>query len=97
MELIRQVLAVGGVLLLLAGSLWWLRRRGLARYGLRARSQRHLEAVERLPLGPQHALYVVRFSGRGLLLAISPAGCAVLESFPWPIVDTALAAPTEVR
>lgn len=88
MELIRQTLAVGGVLLLLAASLWWLRRKGLA--GIRpARSgrQRTLEAVERLALGPQHSLHLVRLSGRGLLVGISPAGCAVLESFDWAAVE----------
>jgi flagellar biosynthetic protein FliO len=85
-ELIRQMLAAGGVLLLLAGSLWWLRRRGLAT--LRGGSQRHLKAVERLALGPQHALYLIHFGGRGMLVGISPAGCTVLENFSWPPVKT---------
>jgi flagellar biogenesis protein FliO len=90
MEWVRQILAVSGVLLMLAASLWWLRRRGLARYGMRpARGarKRTLEAVERLALGPQHSLHLVRLSGRGLLVGVSPAGCAVLESFDWAAVE----------
>ena len=84
MEPIRQVCAVSVVLSALAASLWWLRRKGLARYGRRAARRRTLQAVERLPLGPQHALHLVRLAGRGLLVGTSPAGCAVLESFAWP-------------
>jgi flagellar biosynthetic protein FliO len=91
MELIRQMLAIGGVLTLLAASLWWLRRKGLAGYAMRLPRgvrQRNLEAVERLPLGPQHSLHLVRLAGRGLLVGISPAGCTVLESFDWTQVDS---------
>jgi len=84
MEPIRQVWAVSVVLSLLAGSLWWLRRKGLARYVPRGRGRETLQAVERLSLGPQHALHLVRLAGRGLLVGTSPAGCAVLESFEWP-------------
>jgi len=90
MEWVRQILAVSGVLLMLAASLWWLRRRGLARCGRRSARgarTRTLEAVERLALGPQHSLHLVRLSGRGLLVGISPAGCAVLESFDWAAVE----------
>ncbi len=92
MELIRQTLAIVGVLLLLAGLLWWLRRKGLAQYGMRLpRGPRHrnLEAVERLALGPQHSLHLVRLGARGLLIGISPAGCAVLENFDWTVVESA--------
>jgi len=85
MDTIRQLLAVGGVLLLLGASLWWLRRRGLAGMApLRSVRPRALEAVERLALGPQHALHLVRRGDRGLLVGTSPAGCAVLETFDWP-------------
>jgi len=83
-DVIRQVGALAAVLGLLGGLLWLLRRRGLA--GIRplgrARNRR-LECVERLALGPQHAIHLVRLGGRGLLVASSPSGCALLESFPW--------------
>jgi flagellar biogenesis protein FliO len=81
---IRQLLAVSGVLLLMGVALWWLRSKGLAQYGMRPSSgarRRTLESMERLPLGPQHSLHLVRLAGRGLLVATSPTRCAVLESF----------------
>jgi flagellar biogenesis protein FliO len=88
MEAMRQVWAVSAVLALLAASLWWLRRKGLARFAPRRRSKQTLQAVERLTLGPQHALHLVRLAGRGLLVGTSPAGCGVLESFEWSSLDS---------
>ena len=89
MEWIRQVMAVGGVLVLLAVSLWWLRRKGVARFGARGPRARALQSVERIPLGPQHSLHLVRLAGRGMLVGVSPAGCALLESFEWTAVESA--------
>jgi flagellar protein FliO/FliZ len=98
MEPFRQMLAVSAVLSLLAGTLWWLRRRGLARYGSRSTRKRALQVVERLTLGPQHSLHLVRLAGRGLLVGTSPAGCAVLESFEWTNPEFRLpAGPPEAR
>ena len=76
-------------MLLLAASLWWLRRKGLAGIGRTGGRKRALEAVERLPLGPQHSLHLVKLAGRGLLVGTSPAGCVVLESFDWAAVERA--------
>ena len=73
--------AVIAVLGLLGISLWWLRRRGLAVVlPARRSAPRRLETLERLPLGPQHTLYLVRLGGRVLLVAASPAGCALVHS-----------------
>ncbi|MGA2736011.1 MAG: flagellar biosynthetic protein FliO [Bryobacteraceae bacterium] len=87
MELIRQVLAVSAVLLSLAACLWWLRRKGIVHRGSGGSRKRAIQAVERLALGPQHSLHLVRLAGRGLLVATSPAGCAVLESFDWASLE----------
>ena len=57
MEWIGQMGAVGLVLALLAATLWWLRRRGIA--GIlpaRRAAGRRMECLERLPLGPQHKI-----------------------------------------
>jgi len=83
MEALEQTTAVGVVLLLLAGTLWWLRRRGLAGPvpGRRAGGRR-LECLERLPLGPHHTLHLVRLGETELLLASSPSGCALVQSLP---------------
>jgi flagellar biogenesis protein FliO len=91
MEWIRQVMAVSGVLLLLGAALWWLRHKGLAQYGVRPLTgarKRTLESVERLTLGPQHSLHLVRLAGRALLVATSPTGCAVLDSFEWAPLES---------
>jgi len=85
-------MAVSSVLLLLGASLWWLRRKGLAQYGKRPSSgarKRTLKSVERLALGPQHSLHLVRLAGRALLVGTSPTGCTVLESFEWTSVESA--------
>ena len=85
MEALQQLAAVGLVLLLLMASLWVLRRRGFASLGLRGGTRPpRLEYLERLPLGPQHTLHLVRTGGADLLLATSPAGCALLERIPHP-------------
>ena len=79
----QQGLAIVAVLGLLAGTLWWLRQRGIAQFsgGLKMRrAARNLELLERLSLAPQHSLHLVRFGGRSLLIGVSPSGCSLLES-----------------
>ena len=84
MEVMQQVAAVAGVLAILLGTLWWLRRRGLAVSVLPGRgAARRLECLERVALGPQQALYLVRLGDRALLVASSPAGCALLQELAW--------------
>jgi len=88
MDFVRQMAAAGAVLGLLAATLWWLRRKGIA--GLmpaRKTAGRRLESLERLALGPQHTLHLVRLGDTALLLASSPAGCTLLESLPHQPID----------
>ena len=82
MEVIQQMAAVAVVLFLLGGTLWILRRRGLAgvSVGNRAASRR-MRCLERLPLGPQHTLHLVRVGETELLLASSPSGCSLVREF----------------
>ena len=83
MELVSQMAAVTAVLGLLAATLWWLRRRGIAGLVPASRlGKRRLECLERLPLGPQQTLHLVRFGESVLLLASSPSGCALVEKLP---------------
>ena len=65
MNLGQQYLGVLAVLCLLGAALWWLRR---------------LETLERLPLGPQHALYLVRIGRTVAVVACSQAGCSLLRT-----------------
>lgn len=83
MEVIQQAVSVAAVLGLLAATLWWLRRRGFAGIALgRKPGGRRLQALERLALGPQHTLHLVRLGETALLLASSPSGCRLVRSFP---------------
>ena len=88
MEVIQQIAAVGLVLLLLAGSLWVLWRRGFAAIAISGKpSERRLRSLERLQLGPQHTLHLVRVDGRELLVASSPSGCALVDRLANPAGD----------
>jgi flagellar biogenesis protein FliO len=82
MQPFGQLFAVAGVLMLLGGSLYFLRRRGIARFGFRntrATDGPQLQSLERLPLTPQHSLHLIRVYGRIVLIAVSPGGCSVLD------------------
>ncbi len=68
---------------LLAGVLWWLRSRGMARFDFKlpqGAKARRMRAIERLALTPQHSLHLVEVEGRTMLIAASPGGCFVLDS-----------------
>ncbi|HUI54268.1 MAG TPA: flagellar biosynthetic protein FliO [Bryobacteraceae bacterium] len=83
MDGMGQAAAVAVVLALLAGTLWWLRRRGFAGVLHAGRiRRRNLECLERLPLGAQHALHLVRFGDTALLVASYPGGCRLVQSAP---------------
>ncbi|MGB9454870.1 MAG: flagellar biosynthetic protein FliO [Bryobacteraceae bacterium] len=83
MDGIGQMAAVAAVLGLLGVTLWSLRHRGMASLAVgRKRSRRKLELVERLPLGPQHSLHLVRLGETMLLVAASPGGCRLIERHP---------------
>jgi flagellar biogenesis protein FliO len=87
MELIRQVAAVAGVLALLAATLWWLRGRGPGLALARKLPRRKLECMERLPLGPQHTLHLIRLGDQALIVASSPSGCTLVRSLSWREIE----------
>ena len=81
MEFLQQLASAGAVILLLGTILWLFRRKGyIPALNIRARGTRRLESLERLALGPQHTLHLVRLGDRALLLACTPAGCTVVEN-----------------
>lgn len=89
MEFVSQIMAAIGVLGLLGASLWWLRRRGFAAVvPARRGGGRRMECLERLPLGPQHTLHLIRLGEKALLLASSPTGCVLVESQPCREIDS---------
>jgi flagellar biogenesis protein FliO len=91
--MLQQALAILLVLALLAAALWFLRSRGLAHYrgSVRRKSTRHLEAIARLPLTPQHSVHLVRVADHAVLLALSPTGCTLVERVPWTGTETEIA------
>jgi flagellar biogenesis protein FliO len=83
MDPMQNGLAVLLTLSLLGGVLWWLRRRGMARFTGRFPSgtkTRRMKALERLALSPQHSLHLVEVEGRTVLIAASPGGCSILDT-----------------
>ncbi len=80
MDVISQMGAVALVLALLGAALWCLRRRGVSVPLAARRGTRRMECLERLPLGPQHTLHLVRLGDTALLVAASPGGCSLLQT-----------------
>jgi flagellar biosynthetic protein FliO len=84
MEFLQQLASVATVIALLAATLWWLKRRGMAGVLRRRRgNSRRLQTVERLPLGPHHTLHLVRMGGRFWIVGCSPGGCTLLAEHAW--------------
>jgi flagellar biogenesis protein FliO len=75
MDLLEPLAAVGLVLGLLAAALFVLKKRGVASFH---KGEKRLEAIERLSLGPQHALHLVRLDGRSILVATAPTSLQIL-------------------
>ncbi len=84
MELVRQILSVLAVFAALGAALWLLRRNGAASFrGLGRKRSGRLQAIERVPLSAQHALHLVRFDDRVLVIAAHSSGCTLIESGTW--------------
>ena len=75
--LISAVLSFLFVLGLLLGTLWFVRSRGI---GMGSTMGHGLRVVSSLRLGPKHRLDVVEYSGRRLLLGISPNDITLLDA-----------------
>jgi flagellar biogenesis protein FliO len=85
MDVVQPLGAILFVMALLGGALVLLKRRGRASFGASfgaamgvGRSVRRLEVVERVSLGPQHALHLVRAGGKLMLVATAPNSCQLL-------------------
>jgi len=92
MELTEQITMVLAVFALLGGLLWLLKRRGVASLrlgGRRGAGMRQMEVLERVPLTAQHAVHLVRVSGKVILIGTAPSSCTILDTaigdtFPAP-------------
>jgi flagellar biogenesis protein FliO len=76
-----SIFAVLFVLALLGGTLALLRKRGAAAWSFpsAAGKARRIELVERVTMGPNHALHLINIGGRSVLVATSPGGCQLLQ------------------
>ncbi len=79
MELTQQIAMVLLVFALLGGLLWLMKRRGSLQLPVRRRTGARLEVLERMPLTPQHALHLVRISGKVVLIGTAPSACTLLD------------------
>jgi flagellar biogenesis protein FliO len=75
MDLIQPLAAILFVAALLGGALFLLKKRG----GVSSGRSRRLEVIERVSLGPHHALHLVRAGDRLVLIATAPAACQLLD------------------
>lgn len=75
MDLVQQLAAVTLVLALLGAAAWLLQRKQLVLP--RRAGTRRLEVVERVVLGPQHSLALVRVDGRMMLVGTGPGVCEI--------------------
>lgn len=77
MDAIEPIAAIVLVLALLGSALLLLKRRGVVSFP--AQGVKKLEVVERVSLGPQHALHLVRVGGRCVLIGTAPTSCQLLD------------------
>ena len=77
MDFLEPLAAIGFVMALLGASLFLLKKRGAVSFRSSGGKKR-MESVERLALGPQHALHLIRLDGRSVLVATAPTSVQVL-------------------
>jgi flagellar biogenesis protein FliO len=75
MDVVQPLAAIVLVMTLLGGVLLVLKKRVAASVP----APHWLEVVERVSLGPQHALHLVRAGGRVLVVVTGPNSCQLLE------------------
>ena len=75
MDLLEQFAAVAGVLALLGATVWLLQRKRLI--APRRRGPKEMEVVDRVTLGQQHTLALVRVKGGLVLVGTGPGVCEI--------------------
>jgi flagellar biogenesis protein FliO len=82
---VQQFLAITLVLVLLWGTVWLLRKKGLGLPGMRARGvaqAAHIEHLDRMHLSPQHSVHLLRIDGQKIVVAVHPHGVTVVSELP---------------
>jgi flagellar biosynthetic protein FliO len=86
MDYLVQMSGVLFVMVLMAGLLWLLRRKGIAQFPALTRNRTQqplLHVVDRLALTPQHSVHLVKVADRAILVGVSPSGCSFLQNVEW--------------
>lgn len=81
MDVVWQLLWVCAVLAAALAFVWWQRRGLPMSYG-RNRTGRNIEVIERVALGPQSSLQVVRIGQVRIALAVHGSAVTVIERMP---------------
>ena len=93
MEFLNQIAGIVIVFALLGGALWWLGRKKMIVFAALGRARRggstHLQVIERINLTPHHSIHVLRTANRGLVIAVHPTGCTLLDTLPLSEIDIA--------
>lgn len=92
--LYRAASALVGVLMLLAASIWLLRRHGGSSAFRGSRPSSRLAITSRLTLDTRTRLVLVRRDAVEHLLAIGPSGVQLLETLPTPREPSVVVAVT---
>jgi flagellar biogenesis protein FliO len=82
MDFVQPLAAIVFVMALLGAALFLLKKRGAASFrvpGFSPAATRRLEVLERISLGPQHALHLIRADGQTLLIATAPGSCSLFS------------------
>jgi flagellar biosynthetic protein FliO len=86
MDILQPIAAIVLVIGLLAAALLLLRKRGAVAFRLPSSvgssRERRLEVLERVALGPQHSVHLVRVGERCVLIGTAPSSCQLLETLP---------------
>ena len=81
---IRMLLSLAGLLVLVFGTFWFLRRMGKGK--LRFGSNRTIQVLEKRPLSPKTVLYVIEVEGKQILISESQIEVRALTTIE-PKVD----------
>ena len=81
MDTIQPVIAAVFVMGLLLVVLLALRKKGMLNFAVsqNGKTGKRIELIERVALGPQHALHLVRAGDRCVLIVTAPSSCQVLD------------------
>jgi flagellar biogenesis protein FliO len=75
-----RLLGVAGTFAMLGAALFWLRRRGWAHFSSASRrcATKRLESLEKIAVGPNQWIHLLRLGDRAMVVSVSPSGCRFL-------------------